>query len=199
MSRYISKNILVLVLIAGAMIAVASATGRFAPPATAVGTVDLPRVIDALDEWKAELARVEAAGKAFEAEVSRRTEDAELLRADLEDFVPGTDKHEAAQKELKRATISLQAYMMNADRRETAAKTRAVLRIYEHIRASVGELAARDGYGLILVDDAAMEINEQSGDVLAAISSRRVLYSQPTLDVSDALVAYMNQQWQEAQ
>lgn len=198
MRFYMNKIILIVALIAVSMLAVTTATGRFAPTATVVGTIDLPRVIDELDEWKAELARVEAAGQAFEAEVTRRTEEAELLRADLEDFVAGTKKHEDAQKELKRATINLKAFMMNAERREVAAKTRAVLRIYEHIRKSAGDLAEREGYGLILVDDSSLAINEQSNDVLGEIASRQVLYTQKSLDVSEALIAYMNQQWQEA-
>ena len=88
--------------------------------------------------------------------------------------------------------------MLNTERRELATKTRSVLRIYDHIRTSVGQLADRDGYGLILVDDSAIDINEQSADVLGEISSRRVLYAQPTLDVSDVLVAFMNEQWKAA-
>lgn len=198
MNRHMNKYIVSIALIAGMVLAFQTATGRFAPPATALGTIDLPRVIDALDEWKAEVARATASSEQFATDIETRTKEAEVLRADLEDFVPGTDKFEDAQRSLKRATINLKAFMLNAERRELATKTRSVLRIYDHIRTSAGQLADRDGYGLILVDDSAIAINEQSADVLGEISSRRVLYAQPTLDVSDVLVAFMNEQWKAA-
>ena len=50
MRLYMNKIILIVALIAVSMLAVTTATGRFAPSATVVGTIDLPRVIDELDE-----------------------------------------------------------------------------------------------------------------------------------------------------
>ncbi len=190
----------------GGMIAIVAASlvgwealaGRLAPSPTVVGTVDLPQVLDALAEWQAEVDRSQAAAEKFQQGLRQQSENLEALNADLEDYVVGTPKHTEAERLAKKASIDLRAFMGLADMQESRTKQRAMLRIYNHVRDASAKLAERDGYGLVIMDDSAIPIPENSRDVLGDISARRVLFASTTLDVTQLLIDYMNAQWRAA-
>jgi len=185
-------------LVATSLVGWEALAGRLAPNPTVVGTVDLPKVLDALAEWQAEVDRSQAAAEQFQLDLRQRSEELEALNADLEDFVVGTPKRIEAQRLVKKASIDLRAFMGLADMRETRTKQRAMLRIYNHIRDASAELSRRDGYGLVVMDDSAIPIPDDSRDVLGDISARRVLYASNTLDITQSLIDYMNTQWRAA-
>jgi Skp family chaperone for outer membrane proteins len=185
-------------LVATSLVGWEALAGRLAPSPTVVGTVDLPKVLDALAEWQAEVDRSQAAAEQFQMDLRQRSEELEALNADLEDFVVGTPKRIEAQRLVKKASIDLRAFMGLADMQETRTKQRAMLRIYNHIRDASAELSKRDGYGLVIMDDSAIPIPDDSRDVLGDISARRVLYASNTLDITQPLIDYMNTQWRAA-
>ena len=196
MNRYMIR--IVGLVAVSAVVAVAwnaDASKATATP-TAIATVDLPRVLEALDESAAEIARSQAAGEEFQKELLARKDILDGLAADLEDFVPGTPKYAEAERKLKKASIDVRAFMGLTDLREARTTQRAMLRIYNHIRESAAAIAEQEGYGMVLLDDSAIVIPENSSDELSEISSRRVLFASATLDISDQLIEYMNTQWQ---
>ena len=198
MKRHVLGMAVVLAVVASSLVGWEALAGRLAPSPTVVSTVDLPRVLDSLAEWQAEVDRSQAAAEQFQQDLRQRSEELEALDADLEVFVVGTPKHTEAQRLVKKASIDLRAFMGLADMQETRTKQRAMLRIYNHIRDASAELADRDGYGLVIMDDSAIPIPEDSRDVLGDISARRVLYASSTLDITQMLIDYMNTQWRAA-
>jgi Skp family chaperone for outer membrane proteins len=198
MKRHVLGMAVVLAVVASSLVGWEALAGRLAPSPTVVSTVDLPRVLDSLAEWQAEVDRSQAAAEQFQQDLRQRSEELEALDADLEDFVVGTPKQTEAQRLVKKASIDLRAFMGLADMQETRTKQRAMLRIYNHIRDASAELANRDGYGLVIMDDSAIPIPEDSRDVLGDISARRVLYASSTLDITQMLIDYMNTQWRAA-
>ena len=198
MKRHVLGMAVVLAVVASSLVGWEALAGRLAPSPTVVSTVDLPRVLDSLAEWQAEVDRSQAAAEQFQQDLRQRSEELDALDADLEDFVVGTPKHTEAQRLVKKASIDLRAFMGLADMQETRTKQRAMLRIYNHIRDASAELADRDGYGLVIMDDSAIPIPEDSRDVLGDISARRVLYASSTLDITQMLIDYMNTQWRAA-
>lgn len=198
MKQHVVSMGVMVAVVAASLVGWEALAGRLAPSPTVVGTVDLPQVLESLDEWQAEVDRSQAAAETFQAELRTRSEELEALDADLEDFVVGTPKHTEAQRLVKKASIDLRAFMGLADMQEQRTKQRAMLRIYNHIRDASADLADRDGYGLVVMDDSAIPISESSRDVLGDISARRVLYASATLDVTGLLIDYMNTQWRAA-
>ncbi|MDP7070784.1 MAG: OmpH family outer membrane protein [Phycisphaerales bacterium] len=198
MNRYMIRIVALAATTAAVALAWTAGASKATAVPTAVATIDLPRVLEALDESAAEVARSQAAGEAFQGELRTRKEDLDGLAADLEDFVPGTPKYAEAERALKKASIDIRAFMGLVDLREARTTQRAMLRIYNHIRDSAASLAEQEGYGMVILDDSAIPIMENTGDVLGEISSRRVLFASPTLDISDQLIEYMNTQWRAA-
>jgi Skp family chaperone for outer membrane proteins len=198
MHRHLIRIIMLTAVVASTVVAWDAVAGRASVPPTVMGTIDLPRVLEALDEWKAEVARSTAAGESFQAELIKRRDNLDALAADLDDFVVGTKQYEGAEHAIKKASIDLRAFMSLADLREARTKQRAILRIYNHIREGTSAVSQQEGYGIVLMDDSAIPISEESSDVLGDISARRVLYASPTLDVTDAIILHLNTQWQAA-
>jgi Skp family chaperone for outer membrane proteins len=198
MHRHLIRIIMLTAVVASTVVAWDAVAGRASVPPTVMGTIDLPRVLEALDEWKAEVARSTAAGESFQAELIKRRDNLDALAADLDDFVVGTKQYEGAEHAIKKASIDLRAFMSLADLREARTKQRAILRIYNHIREGTSAVSQQEGYGIVLMDDSAIPISEESSDVLGDISARRVLYASPTLDVTDAIILHLNSQWQAA-
>ena len=198
MHRHLIRIIMLTAVVASTVVAWDAVAGRASVPPTVMGTIDLPRVLEALDEWKAEVTRSTAAGESFQAELIKRRDNLDALAADLDDFVVGTKQYEGAEHAIKKASIDLRAFMSLADLREARTKQRAILRIYNHIREGTSAVSQQEGYGIVLMDDSAIPISEESSDVLGDISARRVLYASPTLDVTDAIILHLNAQWQAA-
>jgi Skp family chaperone for outer membrane proteins len=198
MHRHLIRIIMLTAVVASTVVAWDAVAGRATAPPTVMGTIDLPRVLEALDEWKAEVTRSTAAGESFQAELIKRRDNLDALAADLDDFVVGTKQYEGAEHAIKKASIDLRAFMSLADLREARTKQRAILRIYNHIREGTSAVSQQEGYGIVLMDDSAIPISEESSDVLGDISARRVLYASPTLDVTDAIILHLNSQWQAA-
>jgi Skp family chaperone for outer membrane proteins len=198
MHRHLIRIIMLTAVVASTVVAWDAVAGRASVPPTVMGTIDLPRVLEALDEWKAEVARSTAAGESFQAELIKRRDNLDALAADLDDFVVGTKQYEGAEHAIKKASIDLRAFMSLADLREARTKQRAILRIYNHIREGTSAVSQQEGYGIVLMDDSAIPISEESSDVLGDISARRVLYASPTLDVTDSIILHLNSQWQAA-
>ena len=198
MHRHLIRIIMLTAVVASTVVAWDAVAGRASVPPTVMGTIDLPRVLEALDEWKAEVARSTAAGESFQAELIKRRDNLDALAADLDDFVVGTKQYEGAEHAIKKASIDIRAFMSLADLREARTKQRAILRIYNHIREGTSAVSQQEGYGIVLMDDSAIPISEESSDVLGDISARRVLYASPTLDVTDSIILHLNSQWQAA-
>jgi Skp family chaperone for outer membrane proteins len=198
MHRHLIRIIMLTAVVVSTVVAWDAVAGRASAPPTVVGTLDLPRVLEALDEWKAEMARSVAAAESFQAELIKRRDNLDALAADLDDFVVGTDQYAGAEHALKKSSIDLRAFMSLADLREARTKQRAILRIYNHIREGTAAVSQQEGYGIVMMDDSAIAIPEDSPDVLGDISARRVLYASTTLDVTDAIIRHLNSQWQAA-
>ncbi|MBT4768689.1 MAG: OmpH family outer membrane protein [Phycisphaerae bacterium] len=198
MKRHLVGMSVAVAVLATSFVGWEALAGRLMASPTIVGTVDLPRVLESLEEWQAEVDRSQVAADQFQENLKQRSTELEALDADLEDFVVGTPKYIDAQRVVKKAAIDLRAFMSLADMREARTKQRAMLRIYNHIRDASGSLSKQDGYGLILMNDSAIPIPEDSRDVLGDISARRVLFASNTIDVTQPLIDFMNTQWRAA-
>lgn len=188
----------IVVAFAVVMLAVVGFDAIAQKPSTApsvVVTVDLSKVLESLDEMKAELDRTQADGEAFQKEVKGRQEEIEDLEADRDDFKVGSEQFDQAEDALKRAAMNLSAFVSLTELTETRRMQRAMLRVYNRVKTSLSALADQSGWTLVLMDDAIVPIPEDSRDVFGDISSRRVLYANPTADVTDQLIEYMNTQW----
>ena len=68
--------------------------------------------------------------------------------------------------------------------------------LFERMQQGTAHIANQQGFDLILSSDSAGLVpRDAESQVKAMIGSRRVMYTSSAIDVTDAVVRYLNNQW----
>ena len=188
-------------LLASALLAGVQAVAEHALPLltpTVVGTVDLEGTFNGLQEWDQLQVSLSQRADGMQEELNRRQEELEGLEADLEDYPESSDKFKQAMKRYQMAAIELQGYVQFQQQKQKRYNDDKIFELYDKIKASAKALADEQGYDIILVDDSIVAIPENSENILAQISSRRVLFARGEMDVTDRLIEVMNSEYQKS-
>jgi len=82
--------------------------------------------------------------------------------------------------------------------RASREESKGLRSIYKNIRKASTDLAKQNGWDYVFINDLIAPLPEGDDvDMDAVISSRRMLYANPTMDVTDALIEYMNASFDE--
>lgn len=165
---------------------------------TVVGTVDLEATFNGLEEWSQVQVSLTKRGDKMQDEIKRRQDELESLEADLEDYPQGSAKFKEAMKRYQMAAIELQGYVQFQQRKHQRFNDKTIFDLYDKIKLAARTLADEHGYDIILVNDSVVEIPENSENILAQISSRRVLFARQQMDVTDQLIESMNSTYQKS-
>ena len=160
---------------------------------TVIATLDLEKVFGQLQE-------VNVAEKVLENEIMVLVEANKIaeetikaLQADQEDFPPGGQKFEEIEDRLMRAAYAFKAdvdYIKGYRDRRNAEIVRA---IYLKISDAAKQVAEMRGVDIVLVDDSIIQVNPGTlVDVNRQIAARRMLYTNPNLDLTVDVVNLMN-------
>ncbi len=134
----------------------------------------------------------------MQEELNRRQEELEGLEADLEDYPQGSEKFKQAMKKFQMAAIELQGYVQFQQMKQQRFNDEKIFELYDKIKMAARTLADEQGYDIILVNDSVVEIPENTDNILAQISSRRVLFARQQMDVTDQLIQTMNNEYQQS-
>jgi len=165
---------------------------------TVVGTVDLEATFNGLEEWSQVQVSLSQRADQMQDEITRRQDELESLEADLEDYPQGSAKFKEAMKRYQMAAIELQGYVQFQQRKHQRFNDETIFDLYDKIKLAARALADEHGYDIILVNDSVVEIPENSENILAQISSRRVLFARQQMDVTDQLIESMNSTYQKS-
>ena len=165
---------------------------------TVVGTVDLEATFNGLEEWSQVQVSLTQRADQMQEEIKRRQDELESLETDLEDYPQGSAKFKEAMKRYQMAAIELQGYVQFQQRKHQRYNDQTIFDLYDKIKLAARALADEQGYDIILVDDSVVEIPENSENILAQISSRRVLFAREQMSVTDQLIESMNTMYQKS-
>lgn len=161
-----------------------------------VATVDLERIFNRLDEREqadTELMRMaNELQKNIDAQVRRIT----VLEEDLEAFEQGSDKYQETLEKLSLLSLEYQADVEWS--RQMIAFQRAVIlrRIYSSIREFMDKEAKERGIDIVFVDDTVVELPPgDEEETTRQISARRMLYTNPSIDITDEVIRRMNEEF----
>lgn len=194
---------LVGVLASAALFTGAAVATAVRPPAqpTAVAVVDIPAVLDGLEEKDRLEADLQQAIQDSRAKLEELTKEAETLQAQLD---PNTGVLKQGTPEYIRALgrlIELQAQIKarGAVLEQTLALRQGeMLRgLYQKIEAGIAKIAEREGFDIVLLNDATFPLsnpaafNQSQGEIL----SRSVVYSHYDADITPAVVTLLNNEY----
>ena len=158
-----------------------------------IAYVDLEKVFEGLDSRKSSEETIMALAQQVEDKTTTMQEELELLQAELESLEPGSKAMESMNDNVISVAGRLRAYQKYAGlvlEREQANDLKAT---YDEIRKAAQVYADKEGIDFVVMNDAMVPMNpSDSAGTLQQIASRKFLYANPTLDVTDALIKLMN-------
>jgi len=164
-----------------------------------IAAFDLERTFNALDEKKHAYDALAKAAEAMKAEAETTAKSIKQMEVDLDDHLVGSPKHRELLEKVSMASHNLQAdiefYGMKAERDRAA----TMKNVYLSIRKAIETIAEENNYAIVFVDDSISEIplgTLTPEEVNRQISARRMAYTSPEVDITDALISRMNAAFQ---
>ncbi|MCH8210412.1 MAG: OmpH family outer membrane protein [Planctomycetes bacterium] len=160
-----------------------------------IGFVDLQKVFNLSNKRAEAQAELEALGQQLDDREEVLRQEIKTLQADLKLLVPGTPKHDEAEKKLLAAVADLRAWIEFKAAKLDAKTAQRRTQVYDEIVLAATEFAEQHNIDFILTDDSIFELRPGSDvQVVQQMSLRRIVYANPQFDITDELIAWINEQ-----
>ncbi len=161
-----------------------------------VACVDLEKVYRSLDQLKAAEARAVTLRGELEKRLVSLTDAVRAMQEDLESFQAGTPAHNDAMDKAILKAGDLNALQSFAKLKLESEQANSVREAYATIRSTCAKLAKEQKIDFIFIDDTVPTIAPTNLEgTMQQINGRRMLYSNPSLDVTDSLIERMNSEF----
>ena len=168
-----------------------------AKPAVSV-SVDFGRVFNSLEERSFEQEKAQALINTIDEDLLRRRKHIEDYEQELELYTAGSEKWEDLVKQQQLELVEYESIGEYRNLRAGREESKGLRSIYKNIRKACAELSKQNGWDYVFVNDLIAPLPEGDDvDMDSVISSRRMLYANPTMDVTDALIEHMNASFDE--
>lgn len=189
-------------MIAVAMVVVALAAaanlvaqGKAARP-SAVAVVDVQQVFNSLDEKATVEADITQQTEQLQKQEQDRQTELKALQADLGILAAGTPAYEETQTKLENKALEFQVWKQFNQRKLEREKVVRLEALYRKVVDAIGGVAKQNNYDLVLFKDNTGDLKGENQQQLAAmIQVRKVLYSDPSLDITDQITQKLNNEW----
>ena len=207
-SMKITMNLPVFVIVI--LLAVAAGyevfAGRAAAPGPAVvAVVRIGPLFDGLKQRAEAAAGVDQLLGEIETEVQARKESIEALREEHSNTVDAADRETLAD-EIALETLKNDFWLQTAKREHELEQAVRLQDLYKKVFDAIQTLAMTEGYDIVIVDDSGDELPFDRSSrvvpqvqVLQQLARRKVLFVNPTLDITEDLIMRMNNEFSAAQ
>ncbi len=193
-------GILAAVALASAFAYQAMASRSFFMGPTTVVAVDLPAVLAGLQQRSVAETELVAMGERIRTEGEQWQTELKAMDTQIKEL-PETET--AAKSELEdrlmRKALEFQEWQRFKAEQADIEKSLLMQDLYMRIRGAITEMAEIEGYDIVLMDDSKdpLSLNpdaraSRDAQVRQQIRTKRVLYSSPAVDITDALIERMN-------
>jgi Skp family chaperone for outer membrane proteins len=165
-----------------------------APASIRIAVCDMVKIYSNYQKAKDLRVRVEEGRRNFKSEDELRGKKIESITAEMKELKTGSKEYDTRVNELAKLTIereTLQKFEDNSNMREYYHMSEE---IYTELQKVAAEVAKENGFHLVLNSDDTAPSDDKP-DLFARMERKKVLYSDPSLDITDAIVARMNQQY----
>ena len=172
---------------------------------TVIATVQLSVVLEKLDQRAEAEANLNAMGADVRNDEAKKKAELTKMQADLDDMRKAANDGSAPpeaialQEQLALKSLQYQAWQRFTMDKVDIEKALQWQELYRNIKSAAAQMASANGYDLVLVDDSQGELQTspdsrtpRAQQIFSQIVSRRMLYANPTLDITDDLITRMN-------
>ena len=118
------------------------------------------------------------------------------LEAELDSFQPGSEAQASAVQKLQASVADFRAVEQFVAAKRELELSRAFRETYVAIKDAARRLAERDGYDFVMLYDSVVELDPSNASrTIQQIAARKFIFASPKSDVTDSLVALMNEDW----
>lgn len=170
-------------------------TAPMSPPSPIIATIDVSKVLEGLKERESKLTALDAAAQDLKkkAEEKEKALDAEAAKIEV---MANTPEKIAAAKQYRANRLQARFDVDYGRSLLDEQQTEGLVDLYTKICSSAAELAKSRGYHLVLANDSDASLRNKSGeDVQRIIALRKMIYADTALDITDELIALMNNQF----
>ena len=165
---------------------------------TVTVTINFEKLFASLEERVFEESKVQAIIEDMNAEIEQRRQEITEYEQEFELYEAGSPKWQELLQDQQLKVLEYQAQVEYSKSRKARELSKGTRRVYMNIRESAAKLAGQNGWDYVVVNDAAITLPEADNvDIGLEISSRRILYANDALDVTDLLISYMNGNFDE--
>lgn len=200
--RQNTLNLLILVAVALSLFAAITAhsNDRLAASPTSVAVIDWLNMTDKIDAWAIVKVKLEDEEAAFEAEWESRRNQIKAKQEELKILPKDGAAFDAAASELRSLIAQTNTWADLAQSGIAGSALKAKLRLYQKIVIATEAVAIRDGWDLVLWNDSPSKVIDFKNLTYSAnlISGRQIFYVKDAIDITDAVIAKMNNNQQTA-
>lgn len=173
-----------------------------APAPTTVGLVNLEALMNNLTELKDRNAEVKIISDEMIAKRTKLAEEVKEIEAQLSTSVPAGNMQErvrmTAELAEKRQLLKIRSEGFSAQ--IDVINAQIIRELYGKVTKAIEEVAKREGYSLVLLDDRGIELSPQmsSDAVNQVILNKRILFADGSLDITDRIATVMNNDYAAA-
>ncbi len=200
--QHTTRTILLTTAVATALALGSVAMGVARPVApgqgTRVASVNLPRLLDKLQERQDFEMQVEAMKRQFQEEALSRKNKMEGALKEVEGM-PDTPERQAKVEPIILEQLQMEQWANSKGGELDYEKSLMWRSIYRNLRSESAKLAETEGYDYIMIDDGSEDLGTNrdvkvslEGQVLDQFQRRRMLYANPANDLTDKLIVRMN-------
>jgi len=186
--------LLALALLSCGVGAYAAATIKAEPTATAA--VNVERVLNALNEKTQIEAEFQTRQEQLMQEQSEREDELKQIRQDLEILAPGTEAFDQKRESFEKKAMEFkvwQEFNKGKIEREHRIEIEA---LYRKLVDTVGRLAEEQGYDMVVFQEPEIDFRGANvKQILDRIERRKVIWHRDELDITDALIQRMNNEF----
>ncbi len=180
--------------------------GRAAAPGpTVVAVVRIDPLFDGLKQKADAAAAVERLSGEIEAEAQRRQEATDALKEQYDNAVDAKQR-EALSDEIALESLKNASWLQTAKQELELDKAVRLQDLYKKVFDAIQTLALTEGYDLVIVDDSGAELPFErksrvlpQAQVVQRLAMRKVLFVNPSLDITEDLIMRMNNEFNAAQ
>ncbi len=185
-------------LIAASLWSASQPTAEARRPAAAdkccVATIDLNGVLETLEERQVREKELQEYIKSLQAKLDDMKKQGQQAQDDLKILPERGKDWEAKREEVVRIGMRLEGEDKLAKALVEEKRKKLSLDLFNKIKDAASRYAQKEGYAVVVSDDAAVEIplDAPEQQVQAAMVSRRLLYRADASDISAAVAQMMN-------
>lgn len=146
------------------------------------------RARDLLDQFR-------QAQQDLQDEDQRRQEELNQMRVELEAYAKNSPEYISLVESMQKKLVERNVYVESEKARLNFEQRRNIEMVYDTIVGVISDVAAAQGYQLVLQQNEMRPGQGTTEQFLAQVTQRRVLYRHPQIDITDTVLEQLNAEY----